>query len=143
MSAALLGMSGQGTEWISGLVPGPAKVATRIFSRAIACLPLFAPGGEGLLEGTVAGSALLDCQDGAAPVAVHDRDIEPGAASQELEVAPHVLIRSRQADQEISRRDFDGEAGERRAACLLGLLHEDARNVGDAPEGKIGRQIEH
>ncbi len=38
---------------------------------------LLAPGREGVVEGTLAGRALLDGDDGAALVGIDQRDIEP------------------------------------------------------------------
>src|ERR1051326_9126592 len=130
MSAALRGISGQGTERISGSAPGPAKVATRmVVFRRMPRRASLAPGGEGFLERLLAGRALLDRQDGATAVVVDDRNVEPGALFEELQVALHVAVRRRESDQEESRRDFDGEPGQRRSAGLLRLLHEDAPNV--------------
>ena len=88
------------------------------------------------------GVALLDRQDGAAAVVVDDRNVEPGALLQELKIALHVGFDRREADQEEARRHLHGEPGERRAARLLGLLHQDAGHVGDAAEREVGRQVE-
>src|SRR5947209_11825721 len=87
------------------------------------------PSLQYVLEGALARCALLDLQDGPAAAVVDDRNVEPGALFQKLNIALHVAFDRRQADQEKTRRHFHGEAGERRAAGLLGLLHQDARHV--------------
>src|SRR6185436_13716597 len=103
---------------------------------------LLPPRLERLVEGTLAGIALLKREDRTAAVVVDDRDIEPRPLFQELEIALHVGFDRREADEEKARRDLHGEAGERRAARLLGLLHQDAGNVRDAAECEIRREVE-
>src|SRR6185295_10633367 len=77
---------------------------------------LLPPGLERLLEGAFAGGALLDREDRAAPVVVDDRDVEPVALLEKLDVALHVGLDRREPDQEIARGDLGGGAAERRSA---------------------------
>src|SRR4029077_6430835 len=93
---------------------------------------LLFPGGEGLAEGAVAGRALLHRQDGAAAVGVDDRDIEPRSVLEQLHVALNVGVDRGKPYQEEAVGHLDGKSGERGAARLLGLLHQDAGYVGDA-----------
>src|SRR6266542_3863219 len=48
----------------------------------------------------------------------------------------------READEKESRVNLDSEAGERRAALLVRLAHDDALYVGDPADGEIGWQSE-
>src|SRR5205807_3806518 len=54
------------------------------------------PGLEGLVERLLAGIAFFQRQDRAAAVVVDDRNIEPGALLQELQIALHVGLDRRQ-----------------------------------------------
>src|SRR5207237_9502279 len=98
------------------------------------------PGREGLIERLLARRAFLQGQDGAAVVVVDDRDVEPGALLEQLNVALHVALERGQPDQEISWRDRDREAGERHTAGLLGLLHQHARHLLNAAARRLRRQ---
>src|ERR1700689_547821 len=101
------------------------------------------PRREGVGKGAVAGRALFHRHDGAAAIGIDDGNVEPFLILEQLHIALPVGIDRGQADQEESIGDFDREPRKRRAARLLGLLHQDARHVGDAAAGKIGRQVEH
>src|SRR3954468_7341752 len=95
---------------------------------------LLPPGLERFVEGALARRALFEREDRPAAVVVDDRYVEPAALLQELEIALHVAFDCRQSDEEEARRHLHGKAGKRRAARLLGLLHEDAGHVLDAAE---------
>src|SRR5579871_1432521 len=58
-------------------------------ARAKAAALSAAPSGEGLGEAALARSAFFDRDDGALPVAIHDRDVEPRTLLEELNVALH------------------------------------------------------
>src|SRR5262249_14232024 len=104
---------------------------------------LLAPSLERLGKRPLAGRALFERQDGATIVVVDDGDVEPGAVLQQLHVALTVGVARRQADQEEAGGHLDGKAGERRAAALLGLLHQNAGHIRDTARGEILRQAEH
>src|SRR5947209_928586 len=97
---------------------------------------LLPPGLERLVEGALARRTFLEREDRAAPVVVDDRNVEPAALLQELQIALHVAFDRGQSDEKEARGYLDGEARERRAARLFGLLHQDARHVGDTAEWK-------
>src|SRR5205085_11431727 len=103
---------------------------------------LLPPGLERLVEGALARRALFQRENGAAAVVVDDRNVEPAALLQELQVALHVAFDRRQPDEEEARRHLDGDPRERRTTRLLRLLHQDPGHVRDAAERKIGRQVE-
>src|ERR1051325_8951983 len=97
------------------------------------------PGLEQILEGALARRALLDREDRAAAVVVDDRNVEPVALLQELDVALHIGLDRREPDEEEVGRHLGGGAAERRAARLLGLLHQHAGHVLDAAEREVRR----
>src|SRR5262249_4004456 len=128
ISAAFAPMSGHGTLRKTGGAPGPAKVATRVVLPRMTVLPSW-PGragagpaeagriGAGRDAGVVSGGslppsrecvgesalariALLDRHDGAPAVVVDDRNVEPGALLEELDVALLLGVDRRQAEQE-------------------------------------------
>src|ERR1700693_5429734 len=111
----------------------------RVWSRP----SLLLPRREGGREGALAGGAFLDRQDGAAAVVVDHRHVEPGPLLEELEIALHLRIERGEADQQETVGALHGEARERHAARLLGLLHQDARDVLDAAMREVRRQREH
>ena len=104
---------------------------------------LLPPGAERFLEGARAGRAFFHRENGALAAGIDDGNVEPVALLEQLNVALHVDVDRRQADQEIAVGDFHREAGERHAARLLALLHQHAGHVADAAFGKIRRQREH
>ena len=65
-------------------------------------------------------------KDGAAVVAVDHGDVEPATLFEQLQIAILVGGHVRQADQIKGGRDLDRWSGERHAAGLLALLHQDA-----------------
>src|SRR6476469_5595381 len=83
------------------------------------------PGLERLVKGAFARRALFEREDRAAAVVVDDRNVEPAALLEKLQIALHIAFDRRQPDEEEARRHLHGESGERRAARLLGLLHQD------------------
>src|SRR6185369_11507996 len=74
------------------------------------------PSLEQFLEGALAGRALLDREDRAAAVVVDDWNVEPATLLQQLNVALHVRLDRREADEEEVGRHLRGGAAERRAA---------------------------
>src|SRR6202034_4246512 len=96
---------------------------------------LFRPGGECIRESPIAGRAFFHGQDGAAAIVIDDRDIEPRLILEQLDIALHVGIDRGQADQEEAVGDLDRESGERNAAGLLGILHQNAGHIGNAAAG--------
>src|SRR3954447_2565162 len=103
---------------------------------------LLPPGLEQFLEGALAGRALLDREDRAAAVVVDNRNVEPAAFLQELDVALHVGLDRGEPDQEEVGGHLRGGAAERRATRLLGLFHQHARHILNAAEREICRQVE-
>src|SRR5262245_55100742 len=103
---------------------------------------LLVPGRERFREGAIARCALLQCQDRASTIGVDDRDIEPRPLLEQLNIALLVGLDRRKPDQKEAVGHLHGEASERRAARLFGLLHQDARHIGDAAAGEIGREVE-
>src|SRR3954471_9593454 len=101
-----------------------------------------APGRKRFVEGTLAGGALFDRDDGAALVGVDKRHVEPGALLQELQIPLPLGIDVGKTDQEKSVGDLDRERRQWRAARLLVGLHQNARHVADATAGEILRQDE-
>jgi len=86
------------------------------------------PRREGVVEGALAGGALLDGDDGAALVDIDQRHIEPRAFLQELQVARAIGIDVRQAHQEEAVGDLDGEpASGVPRACSLDFIKMPAR----------------
>src|SRR5215813_2705441 len=102
-----------------------------------------APGGKRLSERALARIALFERYDGAAAIVVDHRHVEPRAFLEKLEITLLLGVHRGKAEQEEARRDLHGEAGQRGAAGLLRLLHQDAGDARDPAEGKIGRDIEH
>src|SRR5262245_27459022 len=98
--------------------------------------PLLLPGLERVGEDLLAGRAFFQGQNGAAVVVVNHRDVEPAPFLEQLDVAVLVGLRVRQAYQIEAGRDLDREAGERDPARSLGLFHQEAGDVGEAPAGK-------
>jgi hypothetical protein len=93
-------------------------------------------------EHALAHRALLHGQDGA-PIVGEDRNIEPGAFLQQLDVAALIGRRGGQTNLEISGCDLDGEAGERRPAAPLTCFRQDSGHVCDASGPKTLGQLEH
>src|SRR6266566_8942877 len=79
----------------------------------------FAPGRERLLERAFAGRALLDCQNRAPAVFVHERNIEPGLLFEHLQVTLHFAIGRREADEERAGGHLCRNTGEARPVGLL------------------------
>src|SRR5580700_5465853 len=104
---------------------------------------LLGPRRESVGKGAVAGRALFHRHDGAAAIGIDDGNVEPLLILEQLHVALPVGFDRGQPDQEESVGDFDRQPRKRRAARLLGLLHQHAWHIGDAAAGKIGRQVEH
>ena len=124
---------------MAGHCPGHFVCSVSVIGGLI----LLPPGAERFLEGAHAGRALLHRENGALAAGIDNRNVEPVALLQQLDIALHVDVDRRQADQEIAVGDLHREAGERHAARLLVLLHQHAGNVGDAAFGEIRRQREH
>src|SRR5262249_50722799 len=81
---------------------------------------LLLPGLEGVGEDALTGRAFLQGEDGAAVVVVNNRDVEPAALLEHLQIAILVGIDVGEADEIEAGRHLDREAGERHAARLLG-----------------------
>jgi len=80
---------------------------------------------------------------GAAAVAVHDRDVEPGPLREQFEIALRIALKLREPEQKGGRRHPDRQAGQRlRAARQIRLLHQESGHAADAAEGKIDGQRE-
>src|SRR5580693_6881711 len=125
-------------------LPGARPLCPADYSNK--CAYLFSslrPSREGVGKGAVARRALFHRHDGAAAIGIDDGNVEPLLILEQLHIALPVGVDRGQADQEESVGDFDRQSRKRRAARLLGLLHQDARHIGDAAAGKIGRQVEH
>src|SRR5262245_693294 len=70
------------------------------------------PCREGFVEDTLAGGAFFQGDYGAAVVVVDDRNVEPTALLEQLQVALPVALHTRQADEKEAAGDLDREAGE-------------------------------
>src|ERR1700684_981845 len=137
------GSSSRTLPWLPGEAGSrrtTARVQQRSHTASSCALRLLAPGREGVVEGALAWSALLDGDDGAALIDIDQRHVEPGTLFQQLHVARAGGLDIRQPDQEEAVGDLDGKARERRAARLLVGLHQDARHVADPATREIRRQ---
>src|SRR4030081_3379268 len=79
---------------------------------------LLPPRRERVVERALAGGALFDRDDGAALVDIDQRDVEPRALLQKLQVARAVGIDIRQPDQEEAVGNLDRESRQRRSGRL-------------------------
>src|SRR3979411_2158207 len=88
------------SRWIAGASPAmtdthfatPGDTVPPQGRVTSACAALFPPRRERVVEGALAGGALLDGDDGAALVDIDQRHVEPRALLQELQVALAVGI---------------------------------------------------
>jgi hypothetical protein len=88
-----------GVEFRNALQLGHTGLRSAVGAGAVARL-LIRPSRERLLERAFAGRALLDCQNRAPAVVVHERNIEPGLLFEHLQVTLHFGIGRREADEE-------------------------------------------
>src|SRR5262249_23059449 len=66
----------------------------------------------------LAGNALLHSDDGAAAVALYDRDVEPGPLREQFEIALRIALKLREPEQKKGgRRHPDRRAGQRLRAA--------------------------
>src|SRR5271167_3764946 len=119
-----------------GFLASDALIFARVLMRNSNPI-LLRPGREGIGESAIAGRALLHGQDGAAAVVIHDGNVEPRLILEQLQIALDVGVDRRQPDQEETVGDLDRETGQRDAARLLGILHQNAGHVGNAATGEI------
>src|SRR3954468_5801474 len=102
------------------MVRSPPRRASRTMQAKVSRgRDLVAPLREGVVEGALAGGALLDGDDRAGLGGIDQGEVEPGAVIQQLDVAAAVGVGVGEADQEEAVGDLDRGACERRAARLL------------------------
>src|SRR5690242_1884453 len=108
MKACGLGFrAGPSAELMFACVPNRGLPLSPFLPTSSSDGSLLFPGGESLGEGAVAGRAFFHRQDGAAAVGVDDRDVEPRALFEELQVALDVGVDRGKPDEEESVGDLD------------------------------------
>src|SRR4029077_2493474 len=105
-------------------------------------VPLLPPSAERFLEGAYTRRTLFHREDRALAAGIDHRNVEPVAFLQSLNIARHIDVDRRKADQEIAVGDLHRETGEGHTTRLLVLFHQHARHIADAAFGEIGRQRE-